>query len=154
MRGALCALALVAGLAACQPGEAPADARGCAGDGCAQTVDRPAPAPSSPRADVASRSAFDYWILALSWSPEYCASPAARPGSRQCAQPREFIVHGLWPQYERGWPEDCRTRQRPFVPQSLIDSVRIMGGGSWDVAARVVVNATGIFTDSIVIRSG
>lgn len=112
MRGALCALALVAGLAACQPGEAPADARGCAGDGCAQTVDRPAPAPSSPRADVASRSAFDYWILALSWSPEYCASPAARPGSRQCAQPREFIVHGLWPQYERGHPEFCDARGR------------------------------------------
>jgi ribonuclease T2 len=57
-------------------------------------------------------AAFDYWVLALSWSPEYCASKEARAGSRQCARPHEFIVHGLWPQYERGFPSSCDTRQR------------------------------------------
>lgn len=62
---------------------------------------------------------FDYWVLALSWSPEYCASDQARPDSRQCAQPHEFIVHGLWPQYERGYPEFCDTQAR--VPERIAD---------------------------------
>lgn len=57
-------------------------------------------------------AAFDYWVLALSWSPEYCASREARPDSRQCGSPHSFIVHGLWPQFERGHPEFCETRTR------------------------------------------
>lgn len=68
-----------------------------------------------------SSAAFDYYVLALSWSPEYCASDAARPGSKQCAQSREFIVHGLWPQYERGYPEFCDTQTR--VPQRTADQL-------------------------------
>ena len=110
MRAALRALALAAGLAACQPGEAPADVQNCAGDDCAPRAGQPAGAPVA--AHAAARAAFDYWILALSWSPEYCASTEARPDSRQCRQAREFIVHGLWPQYERGHPEFCDTRTR------------------------------------------
>ena len=49
---------------------------------------------------------FDYYVLSLSWSPEYCASEA-RPKDPQCVRPYAFVVHGLWPQYERGWPKDC-----------------------------------------------
>ena len=49
---------------------------------------------------------FDYYVLALSWSPQYCASEA-RPGDPQCVRPYAFVVHGLWPQNERGWPKDC-----------------------------------------------
>ncbi|MGQ0698339.1 MAG: ribonuclease T2 family protein [Panacagrimonas sp.] len=59
-----------------------------------------------------SEARFDYWVLALSWSPEYCDSDQARPGSKQCSQSREFIVHGLWPQHERGYPEFCDTQSR------------------------------------------
>lgn len=66
-----------------------------------------------------SPASFDYWLLALSWSPEYCASNNARPDSKQCSQPREFIVHGLWPQYERGYPEFCDTQAR--VPERTAD---------------------------------
>ena len=68
-----------------------------------------------------SSAAFDYYVLALSWSPEYCASDAAKPGSKQCSQPREFIVHGLWPQYERGYPEFCDTQTR--VPERTADKL-------------------------------
>jgi ribonuclease T2 len=78
-------LLLVAGAVACQPGD---------------SSERPA------------QRSFDYWILALSWSPEYCASREARPGSRQCSSPHEFVVHGLWPQFERGHPEFCDTSTR------------------------------------------
>ena len=54
---------------------------------------------------------FDYYVLSLSWSPDYCASPAGARDRLQCAGPRKygFVVHGLWPQYERGSPQDCTT---------------------------------------------
>ena len=49
---------------------------------------------------------FAYYLLSLSWSPAYCLSS---PGAAECNGPRRygFIVHGLWPQYEQGWPENC-----------------------------------------------
>ena len=56
---------------------------------------------------------FDFYVLSLSWSPDYCASPAGARDRFQCAGPRKygFVVHGLWPQFERGWPEACTTDQ-------------------------------------------
>lgn len=69
---------------------------------------------------------FDYYTLVLSWSPTYCASIEARDNDPQCrrnARPYAFVLHGLWPQYERGYPEYCPTRRRPFVPQRIIDGM-------------------------------
>lgn len=67
---------------------------------------------------------FDHYVLALSWSPTHCAEEGPRDGDPQCAprppRPYAFVLHGLWPQYERGWPEFCRTEARPFVPESVI----------------------------------
>ncbi len=62
-----------------------------------------------PPAMPASSASFDYYVLALSWSPQHCATPAGSRDRAQCAGPRSFgfIVHGLWPQFERGWPQDC-----------------------------------------------
>ncbi len=47
---------------------------------------------------------FDYYLLSLSWSPAFCLQS---PGAAECNGPRRFgfIVHGLWPQNEHGWPE-------------------------------------------------
>ena len=75
----------------------------------------PAPAGAQP----AATPSFDYYLLSLSWSPEYCAT-TRREDSLQCSQPRGFIVHGLWPQYERGYPRDCAgPAQR--VPERSIE---------------------------------
>lgn len=58
---------------------------------------------------------FDFYVLALSWSPSYCEASAERQAERrrpdpQCGQrPYSFVVHGLWPQYENGFPEYCQT---------------------------------------------
>jgi ribonuclease T2 len=67
---------------------------------------------------------FDYYALSLSWSPTYCGSDAGRDDRQQCGLGRAyaFVVHGLWPQYERGWPENCRLREK-WVPDDLIDSM-------------------------------
>jgi ribonuclease T2 len=71
-----------------------------------------ASAAASPR-DKAGE--FDYWLLSLSWSPQYCVNNA---GDSQCIYPLNFVVHGLWPQYERGYPDYCgRT---PAVPIPLV----------------------------------
>jgi ribonuclease T2 len=73
--------------------------------------------------DVPGR--FDYYQLVLSWSPTHCAENSRGPSDTQCgrqrARPYHFVLHGLWPQYERGYPEFCRTRTRPFVPNAVID---------------------------------
>jgi ribonuclease T2 len=70
---------------------------------------------------------FDYYALALSWSPTHCSTSEGENDTLQCSR-RDgrryaFVLHGLWPQYERGYPESCRIEQRPFVPQPVIDNV-------------------------------
>ena len=57
---------------------------------------------------------FDFYLLSLSWSPSFCAAAAergyGRAPSQQCGvRPYSFVVHGLWPQYERGFPEYCQV---------------------------------------------
>lgn len=71
---------------------------------------------------------FDYWILSLSWSPQFCAENAGGYGnygfgdsstSLQCSRKYAFVVHGLWPQYETGYPEECSSADR--VDRALTD---------------------------------
>jgi len=53
---------------------------------------------------------FDYYVLALSWSPGFCDLGGARKSPRQCASGAGygFVVHGLWPDRSFGPdPEDC-----------------------------------------------
>jgi ribonuclease T2 len=59
--------------------------------------------------DVAGE--FDYYVLSLSWSPNWCALEGDDRGSPQCDASENFgwTLHGLWPQYESGWPERCRS---------------------------------------------
>jgi ribonuclease T2 len=68
---------------------------------------------------------FDHYVLSLSWSPTHCAEVDPRQRDPQCGprppRPYAFVLHGLWPQYERGWPENCQTQFRPFVPDGVID---------------------------------
>ena len=55
---------------------------------------------------------FDFYVLALSWSPSFCEkqSPARRARNPQCnGRPFAFVVHGLWPEYEQGFPSYCRV---------------------------------------------
>lgn len=58
---------------------------------------------------------FDFYLLALTWSPSYCAAEGGEREDAQCDSGRRygFLVHGLWPQFERGYPEDCPTSAMP-----------------------------------------
>lgn len=70
--------------------------------------------------------AFDYYVLVLSWSPSYCLAEGNRRRDPQCDTRRshDFVLHGLWPQYAKGWPEDCYAGKRPWVPSQVIDGMR------------------------------
>ena len=58
--------------------------------------------------------AFDYYVLSLSWSPTWCAIEGDARQSPQCEADADFgwVLHGLWPQYHRGWPSYCPTVER------------------------------------------
>ncbi|MDP9088408.1 MAG: ribonuclease T2 [Pseudomonadota bacterium] len=69
---------------------------------------------------AADPGTFDYYLLSLSWSPAFCLGS---PGAAECGGPRRFgfIVHGLWPQNEKGWPEYCNVHQQ--VPDSVVNGI-------------------------------
>ena len=66
---------------------------------------------SPARAEGDRAGDFDYYVLALSYSPNWCAQVGDARRDPQCADGRGFtwVLHGLWPQYETGWPSYCRT---------------------------------------------
>jgi ribonuclease T2 len=64
---------------------------------------------------------FDFYVLSLSWSPSYCET-AERPDPTQCGVGgKGFVIHGLWPQYERGYPEYCADT--PRLPRSIVAGI-------------------------------
>jgi ribonuclease T2 len=66
---------------------------------------------------------FDYYLMALSWSPSYCAGLPRDGYDPQCnsrdGKKYAFVLHGVWPQFEKGWPQDCPTADRGFVPRPV-----------------------------------
>ncbi len=113
-------MAALAGLAAPMP--APAAAAGCTIPSVL-AVPRPV---RPPRGDPPVLVPVTGYVLALSWSPQFCADRDPRrdlDSASQCARPGAFgwILHGLWPdgagpggQYPR-W---CRPAR--IVPQAVI----------------------------------
>jgi len=58
---------------------------------------------------------FDFYVLALTWSPDFCAGPGGKdPG--QCGPGKNpgFVLHGLWPQYQKGFPQNCSSVPFPL----------------------------------------
>jgi ribonuclease T2 len=70
---------------------------------------------------------FDYYVLALSWSPSYCEAAEVQQRRRvpdqQCSgRPFAFVVHGLWPQYDRGFPSYCQV-PAPRLDRAIVGSM-------------------------------
>jgi ribonuclease T2 len=68
---------------------------------------------------------FDFYVLALSWSPSFCEAigERGREWREQCgARPYSFVVHGLWPQYEKGFPEFCQV-PAPRLDRNIVSSM-------------------------------
>jgi ribonuclease T2 len=101
------------------------------GTGVAPDLDDPsdnppaAGAPQDRRQNEPGR--FDFYILALSWSPSFCEASRERNTNRapdqQCgARPYSFVVHGLWPQYDRGFPSYCQV-PAPRLSREIVGSM-------------------------------
>jgi ribonuclease T2 len=77
---------------------------------------------------------FDYYAVALSWSPSFCAD---HDDPDQCGPGRQrgFVMHGLWPQYEKGYPQSCSNERLPSQVRasytSLFPSPRMIAH-EWD----------------------
>jgi ribonuclease T2 len=85
----------------------------------------PAPRPRGAAAVVAvamptgPSKSFDYYLLDLSWSPEFCHG---HPNATECASRPAFVLHGLWPQNTDGtYPQNCSTEPGPRNPVSFSD---------------------------------
>lgn len=101
----------------------------CSGEDEQQQAGKTGTPASASTASVASTQAkaqliplgsgFDFYVLSLSWSPSWCIENDPSGRTEQCAAGHGFIVHGLWPQNEQGYPEFCRTRESDRVPEAL-----------------------------------
>ncbi len=83
----------------------------------------PAMAQPDPRQNASGQ--FDFYVLSLSWSPSFCeaAGERGKAPEQQCgARPYSFVVHGLWPQYSRGFPEYC-TVPAPRLDRGIVASM-------------------------------
>ena len=79
--------------------------------------------------------AFDHYVLALSWSPTWCALEGDDRRAPECddGADRGWTLHGLWPQDAVGWPSYCRTPHREATRGETGAMVDLMGssGLAW-----------------------
>jgi ribonuclease T2 len=86
---------------------------------------------ASPASADGTAGDFDYYVLSLSWSPTWCALEGDGRDDPQCdaGLGLAFTLHGLWPQYEQGWPSDCFTPARDPSRAETAAMADIMGSG-------------------------
>jgi ribonuclease T2 len=67
---------------------------------------------------------FDFYVLSLSWSPSFCDAAGDRATRQtECGErPYSFVVHGFWPQYEKGFPEYCQ-QPAPRLDRNIVSSM-------------------------------
>jgi ribonuclease T2 len=93
--------------------------------GCKSNTQNPSQAASATTTSPAGAQAvaigtgFDFYLLNLSWSPEFCYT---HPDATECAAHPAFVLHGLWPQNDDGtYPENCSTAPGPADPSQYED---------------------------------
>lgn len=78
-------------------------------------------------ADGEPAGTHDHYVLALSWQPAWCAAEGNARGDPTCRDDDGWVLHGLWPQYERGWPSWCPTDAPGPSTSDLAAIAPIMG---------------------------
>ena len=84
-----------------------------------QTTANPATNSNAETRQSRAAAKFDFYLLNLSWSPEYCHS---HPSAAECAAHAAFVLHGLWPENSDGsYPENCSSAPGPSDPTRYQD---------------------------------
>lgn len=108
---------------------------GCIGEDRAKAA-----SPAANTEAIPLGTGFDFYVLSLSWSPSWCKAYDPQGKTDQCeagGRRRGLVVHGLWPQYESGYPENCPSQAPRRVPEALgrqyLDLIPSMGliGHQW-----------------------
>ena len=88
-----------------------------------------APVPSLAEGERSGE--FDYYVMSLSWSPNWCELTGDARQSPQCDADKDhgWTLHGLWPQFTRGYPSYCQSGQRPPSRAQTGAMADIMGTG-------------------------
>ncbi len=87
----------------------------------------------SARSGATVQQNDDYFLLAMTWTPAWCAATGAARGDARCDRGAGagWLVHGLWPQHAGGgWPEYCDTAATAPGPAILAGMDDIMGSTS------------------------
>lgn len=72
---------------------------------------------------------FDYYVMALSWSPSWCEIEGDARDAEQCDTDLGWSLNGLWPQFHRGYPSYCNTVERAPSRHETGEMADIMGSG-------------------------
>jgi ribonuclease T2 len=76
-------------------------------------------AQQQPQAAPSAQQNFGFYLLNLSWSPEFCHS---HPAAAECSRHLAFVLHGLWPQNTTGpFPQHCSDAPGPQNPSDYSD---------------------------------
>lgn len=136
-----------------QAGESPADARPPTAVAVRQAQATPGQFP------------FDFWVMALSWSPDYCATNGQRD-VQQCGLGRKlgFVLHGLWPQYNVGYPSYCSAAKLPaelkarfpnlYPSEQLYSHEWEKHGTCSGLSPEQYLNVSGRYKESVTIPAG
>lgn len=73
---------------------------------------------------------FDYYVMSLGWSSNWCALEGDARNDPQCDAGRglTWTLHGLWPQFDNGYPSYCRTSEADPNRSATAEMADIMGG--------------------------
>ena len=73
--------------------------------------------------DSAQSGQFDYYLLSLSWAPNYCANhPGDHSNECKIGSHTTFVLHGLWPQANSDPPPMSCSNASP-VAAATVDHV-------------------------------
>ncbi|PYY08021.1 MAG: hypothetical protein DMG61_24290 [Acidobacteria bacterium] len=73
--------------------------------------------------DSAQPGQFDYYLLSLSWAPNYCANhPGDHSNECKIGSHTTFVLHGLWPQANSDPPPISCSNASP-VAAATVDHV-------------------------------
>ena len=70
---------------------------------------------------------FDYYLLSLSWAPNYCAEhPNDRSSECRIGGHHTFVLHGLWPQASNGPPPMSCSNASPVAADTVDHMLNFM----------------------------